>query len=70
MKTKAQWSKTYEMQQKQLVLRGKLIAIQSLPQETRKVSNRQLNLTSKTTRKRKLKEKNKENLSLTKGRKS
>ena len=51
------------------VLRRKFIAIQSLPQETKRVSNKQLNLTSKTTRKRKPKEKNKENLSLRRGRK-
>ena len=32
------------------VLRGKFIAITSLPQETRKISNKQCNLTPKGTR--------------------
>ena len=34
------------------VLRGKFIAIQTLPQETRKTSNRQPNFTPKTTGKK------------------
>ena len=34
------------------VLRGKFIAIQTLPQETRKTSNKQPNFTPKTTGKR------------------
>ena len=34
------------------MLSGKFIAIQRLPQETREISNQQLNLTLKATRKR------------------
>ena len=38
------------------VLRGKFIAIQSIPEETRKASNRQANYMPKTTGKRRTKE--------------
>ena len=49
MTTKTQWSKTYGSQQS--ILRGKFIAIQT-PQETRKISSKQPNLTTKETRER------------------
>lgn len=51
MKMETLLHKIYGIQQK-AVLRGKLLAIETLPQEKRKISNKQPNLPSKGIRKR------------------
>ena len=55
MRMKTQWPKTYGMQQKQF--KREVYSNALLPQETRKISNKQLNLIPKAIRGRRTKKK-------------